>query len=944
LLHGLAGGEQKYWHGAVRQLLLAEQLRERELINASQMEEADLLLEEMVEAQVRSGGRREAVVSGERRISYEQLWAESGQVMGWLRRKRVGAGSLVAVVMEKGWEQVVGVLGVLRSQAAYVPVAAGWPQQRVWKVIEESGAKVVLTQKVVAERLRWPAAVSRVCVEELVRGVAGRDEDGSVGAEEGGGEGERPVGKENGGGRRGERLAYVIYTSGSTGEPKGVMIEHRSVVNTIRAVNERLGVGEGDSVLALSALSFDLSVYDIFGILAAGGKVVMGGAQWQREVVEWVEVMRRERVTIWNSVPAMMEMMVESCESGVSEWPESVRVVLMSGDWIPVRLPERIRALSKDLLLVSLGGATEASIWSIFYPIEAVDYTRRSIPYGRPLPNQKFYVLNEELEPCPVWVAGELYIGGAGLARGYWRDEQQTRARFIIHPRTGERLYRSGDIGRFLPDGNIELLGRNDSQVKVQGNRIELGEIEATLEQHKGVRSAVVKVTGEDPTNKRLLAYIVPDRERTLTTQELRSFLSERLPEYMIPSVFSFLDALPLTPNGKVDRKALPELPAPKAVHLQEPERGGPSLTKQISRLISRVLKIERVDPDANLLEMGVNSVDIIRIANLLDAELNFRPKIEEFYRRPSVAELVKAYEQYLLHGEKAAEELMQSPQTDVQPSQDSYAVLLDPSEREEFRKRQPGLRRGDNRSPAIQFAASEPDESLKKRYSERRSHRQFLLQPLLLAQLDKLLSCLRQLTVEGMPKYLYASAGGLYPVQTYLHVKTGRVEGLRAGVYYYHPIDHNLRLLSANVELDRNIHEPFINRHIFDEAAFSIFLIAQLKAIAPIYADHARDFCLLEAGYMAQLLMMSAPGNQVGLCPIGYLDFAPIRHLFELEESHQLMHSFLGGRIDIGPAASTIATEVGVSGKIRQAARMLERIEDLSEEEIKAMLDAHKP
>jgi SagB-type dehydrogenase family enzyme len=412
----------------------------------------------------------------------------------------------------------------------------------------------------------------------------------------------------------------------------------------------------------------------------------------------------------------------------------------------------------------------------------------------------------------------------------------------------------------------------------------------------------------------------------------------------MVPSVFSFLDALPLTPNGKVDRKALPELPSSKAVHLQKPEAGQPSLTRQISRLISRVLKIERVDPDANLLELGANSVDIIRIANLLDAELNFRPKIEEFYRRPSVAELVKTYEQHLLRGEKGAEELMQSRQTDAQPRLDSSAVFLDPAEREEFRKRQLGLRRGDNRSQVIQFDAFEPDESLKKRYLERRSHRQFLLQPLLLSQLDDLLSCLRQLTVDGMPKYLYASAGGLYPVQTYLHVKTGRVEGLPAGVYYYHPVDHHLRLLSANVELDRSIHEPFINRQIFDEAAFSIFLIAQLKAIAPIYADHARDFCLLEAGYMAQLLMMSAPGNQVGLCPIGYLDFATIRHLFELEESHELMHSFVGGRIDTDRAASPGAIEAGVSGKIRQAARMLEKIEDLSEEEIKAMLDAHKP
>ena len=286
-----------------------------------------------------------------------------------------------------------------------------------------------------------------------------------------------------------------------------------------------------DRVLALSSLSFDLSVYDIFGTLAAGGTIIIPSASATRDPAHWAEVMVQEQVTVWNSVPALMAMLVEYAAGRPEVLPHALRLVLLSGDWIPVTLPDRIKALVEGVQVISLGGATEASIWSILYPIETVDPAWKSIPYGKPMVNQRFHVLNEALEPCPVWVPGQLYIGGIGLAKGYWRDEEKTCASFITHPRTGERLYRTGDLGRYLPDGNIEFLGREDFQVKLQGYRIELGEIEAALTQHPAVRVAVVTAVGEPQGNKRLVAYVVPNQEQTLSINGLQSALHEELIE-----------------------------------------------------------------------------------------------------------------------------------------------------------------------------------------------------------------------------------------------------------------------------------------------------------------------------------------------------------------------------------------------------------------------------
>ncbi|KAM3115390.1 amino acid adenylation domain-containing protein [Phormidesmis sp. 146-33] len=443
------------------------------------------LLHTLFIAQAQMQPDHSAVIAPDRTLTYAELLRRATYIGHQLRRSGVLPNQLVAIVLEKGWQQVVAVLGVLMAGGAYVPIDPELPQERRWYLLEQTAVRHVLTHQCLqasfaASHLQvWDVEDADWTDEPLLEPV------------------QQPT-----------DLAYVIYTSGSTGLPKGVMIDHQGAVNTILDINQRFLVGSQDRVFALSSLSFDLSVYDIFGTLAAGGTIVLPPATATKDPAVWSEILEREHVTLWNSVPALMQMLLEYGAGRCGVLPDSLRLVLLSGDWLPLSLPDRLKQFVPAVQVVSLGGATEASIWSILYAIAAVDPAWKSIPYGQPMRNQQFYVLDEQLEPRPVWVPGQLYIAGMGLAQGYWQDDARTITSFIDHPRLG-RLYNTGDLGRYLPNRQIEFLGREDSQVKLRGYRIELGEIEATLEQHPAVQEAVVLATG-DGSLQQLVAYVVP--------------------------------------------------------------------------------------------------------------------------------------------------------------------------------------------------------------------------------------------------------------------------------------------------------------------------------------------------------------------------------------------------------------------------------------------------
>ncbi len=431
---------------------------------------------------------RPALICSDIELDYATLNAAAGWLAADLLERLGGAprDRLVAVSFAKGWHQIVAVLAALKAGAAYLPIDPELPAERR-RLLIERGEAYLLDDPVVLDNAL--ARASGTTPPPALPAVVDP-----------------------------ERLAYVIYTSGSTGQPKGVMIEHRAALSTVREINRRWAVGPGDRTLGLSSLSFDLSVFDIFGPLSVGGALVLPPPEATRDPSVWAELLIRHRVTVWNSVPALMAL---QAEYGLPP-DHALRLVMLSGDWVPVELVTKLRAQAPTATLVSLGGATEAAIWSNAHEIGVLDPEWSSIPYGMPLAGQMLHVVNALGESCADWVIGDIEISGHGLARGYWRDPEQTLERFRVDPHSGERRYRTGDVGRFRPYGKdaaqradaappIEFLGREDFQVKVQGHRIELGEIEAAMLSHPGVAQAVVTApVAAGRRDRTLQGFIVP--------------------------------------------------------------------------------------------------------------------------------------------------------------------------------------------------------------------------------------------------------------------------------------------------------------------------------------------------------------------------------------------------------------------------------------------------
>ncbi|MEU9731645.1 amino acid adenylation domain-containing protein [Streptomyces sp. NPDC048002] len=471
-----------------------EQAVRRNLVNATEGPVPDALLHEPVLTQAAVTPDAVALRTPELTLTYRQLVTRASVLAEALTASGLRPGEPVAIWADKGWEQVVAVFGTLMAGGAYLPVDTAQPPARRDTILSDAGVRTVLTQSWLAELDDLPEGVTAVPVDLLPEDTA--TAPGT------------PVPR-----RDPDDLAYVIYTSGSTGTPKGVMISHRAALNTVEDINRRYAVTGRDRVLGIAGLGFDLSVYDLFGPLAVGATLVLPQAERRGDPSHWAELVRGFGVTVWNSVPGQLHMLCDWLRSEPPADDPSLRLALISGDWIPVALPDQARALLPGLEVISLGGATEGSIWSIAHPVGEVDTTRPSIPYGLPLTNQTFAVLDRQLRPRPEWVPGELYIGGAGVALGYFGDERRTAERFLTDPVTGERVYRTGDLGRYLPDGTIEFLGREDAQVKIRGYRVELAEVEAAVQAHPDVAAGAVVVDDSAAGGRRLAAFVETARK-----------------------------------------------------------------------------------------------------------------------------------------------------------------------------------------------------------------------------------------------------------------------------------------------------------------------------------------------------------------------------------------------------------------------------------------------
>ncbi|HKH47472.1 MAG TPA: amino acid adenylation domain-containing protein [Thermoanaerobaculia bacterium] len=595
----------------------ASDLAERRARNQTAKPLSGALLHEPLRAQAAARGEATALVSAGGRLTYRELDAWSGALAAELAARGVGRGDRVPVVMERDQETAAAVLAVLRAGAAYVPIDPHLPQERIAFLLADLGASVALTRRRDAEALDWPAGVTPLAVE---RPAAGEQHGGSVQAS--------------------TDLAYVIYTSGSTGRPKGVMIDHRGAVNTVRDINERFAVGPADCIFGVSAFNFDLSVWDLFGTLAAGARLVYPAPESALDPACWLDLLLAEEVTVWSSVPALMSLLVEAAERRRVLLPE-LRLVLLSGDKIPLDLPAAIRRIAPGAEIVSLGGATEASIWSIVYPVSDVDPAWATIPYGYPLVNQTWDVRDRHGRPCPRWVPGELHIGGVGLALGYWNDEEKTRRSFIADAATGERLYRTGDLGRYLPGGCIEWMGRIDFQVKIQGHRIELGEIEAALAEHPAVREAVVAVQDAPGAPRRLAGFVVPI-SGSIEPRELEAFLRTKLPDSMVPTSWRALERLPLTGNGKVDRKALLSALPEEAAAPEARERAAPAnaVEASLQAIWQRILGVPEIGVTDDFFELGGQSFDAIRIFALIREDFGKAHTLSDMWRARTIRAL----------------------------------------------------------------------------------------------------------------------------------------------------------------------------------------------------------------------------------------------------------------------------------------------------------------
>ncbi|WP_444931044.1 amino acid adenylation domain-containing protein [Microbulbifer sp. SSSA002] len=597
----------QFWDQPIPSLPPAEQKQQRQRVNSTAKKIQSHQLHEQFFNNAESHPEAVALYWNDEQISYGDLAHSALAMAAYLQLQGVELGDMVGILLPKGAEQIIAVLGVMAAGAAYLPLGIDQPPLRRERVLKLARAKLVIDDLSVLSG-----------VAPLSRPVVGETKD----------------------------LAYTIFTSGSTGEPKGVEISHGSAWNTIADINERFSVNESDRVLAVSALDFDLSVYDIFGLLSAGGALVLVEEESRRDAERWHQLVCQHNVTVWNTVPALLDMLLTT---GGDTPAGELRLVLNSGDWISLDLPERLKRVNPDCRFIALGGATEASIWSNNFEVKEVDPSWRSVPYGYPLANQQFRVVDSLGRDCPDWVVGELWIGGAGVALGYRGAAEITAARFVTDG--GERWYRTGDLGRYWPNGCLEFLGRADNQIKVRGHRIELGEIEAALTAHNAIAQAVALLT-----QRGVVAVVVPEPKvaKTNTASEkcfvdlqqlqeplsdLREFLTQRLTSAMLPSELCCLTEIPLTANGKIDRGSLQQF-ADESLAQHQAKQNPPQgkLEQQVAAAWSKFLDVADIARDDNFFALGGDSLLATRVVRDLRESGFEGVTLSELFSQPSLA------------------------------------------------------------------------------------------------------------------------------------------------------------------------------------------------------------------------------------------------------------------------------------------------------------------
>ena len=604
----------------------------------------DKCIHQLFEEQVERTPHNVAVVFENNSLTYQQLNTRANQLAHYLQELGVKPDTLVGICVERSLEMIVGILGILKAGGAYVPLDPEYPQERLSFMLEDSQVKVLVTQAKLVESIPEHQA-QLICLdtdwEKIAQNITSNPENKS-----------EP-----------ENLTYIIYTSGSTGKPKGVLVNHANVVRLFAATDSRYHFNSQDVWTLFHSYAFDFSVWEMWGALLYGGRLVIVPYLVTRSPELFYELLCQEKVTILNQTPTAFRQLIQAEESlkgdispllrevgkdSVTETDLSLRLVIFGGESLEINSlqPWFDRHGDQFPQLVNMYGITETTVHVTYRPLSMADVNSTASVIGRPLPDLQVYLLDQYLQPVPVGVPGEMYVGGAGVAKGYLNRPELTTERFISSPfEHSNKLYKTGDLARYWPNGELEYLGRIDNQVKIRGFRIELGEIEALLASHPQIWETVVLVWDDTTGDKRLVAYIVPQSEITITIDEIRQFLKAKLPDYMVPNAFVILAALPLTANGKIDRRALPPPESGSEVSDKYVAPRTP-MEEILATIWSEVLKVEKVGINDNFFELGGHSL----LATQLVAQIRDRLKVElplrQLFNTATLAELAQGIEQ----------------------------------------------------------------------------------------------------------------------------------------------------------------------------------------------------------------------------------------------------------------------------------------------------------
>jgi amino acid adenylation domain-containing protein len=598
---------------------------------------SSLCAHQIFEAQVERNPTAVAIVCQGEQVSYQELNQQANRLAHYLRSCGVGPETIVALLAERSIPFAIAILAIFKAGGAYLPLDPQHPEARLRRVIEQSRCQFILSTETFAPTLartlhECPAEVCPRCItlEEALRASQQNENLPAVSTP--------------------GNLAYVIYTSGSTGQPKGAMVEQRGMLNHLYAKIEALELSAADTVAQTASQCFDISVWQFLAVLLVGGRVQIYPDVIAHDALRLLQLVELQQVSILETVPSLLRAMLDAQEDKTSEQPqlETLRWLIPTGEALPVELCRRWLQRYPHIPMLNAYGPTECSDDVTHYVIsEPPPPHQRSIPIGRAIRNIRLYVLDEHLQQLPVGESGELYVGGIGVGRGYLGDELRTAEAFITDPFVPEesaRLYKTGDLARYLPDGNLEFIGRRDTQVKIRGYRIELGEIEAILNQLEGVREAAVVVREEEPGDKRLVAYVVLRKGQAITTEEVRKQLKKLVPIYMVPATFVLLEKLPLTNNGKLDRAALPAPQSDRRVAEESYVAPTLPLHRQLVEIWEEVLGVKPIGIKDDFFELGGDSLLAVKLFERIEQVCGKKLELATLFAGATIEQVARAF------------------------------------------------------------------------------------------------------------------------------------------------------------------------------------------------------------------------------------------------------------------------------------------------------------